>query len=181
MTARNEFSRPFGVEGLGRQARSFDLEARPQERTALARRFELLELPALSAQLAVRREPGELISVSGHLSATIVQSCVVTLEPLPQRIERDFELLYALAPLPEPDGEVVIDPEGVDPPEPLPPGGLDLGEAVAEQLALVLDPYPRAPGATFEALKDAGEGEGSGVKSTASRPFAALARLKQRN
>lgn len=181
MTVRNEFSRPFGVEGLGHQMRSFDLEAGPDERAALARRFGLLELPALSAELAVRREPGDLISVSGHMSAKVVQSCVVTLEPLSQQIERDFELLYSLASLPEPKGEVVIDPEGVDPPEPLPSDGLDLGEAVAEQLALALDPYPRAPGATFQGRSEAREGEGNSAESKPSGPFATLARLKSRD
>jgi len=51
---------------------------------------------------------------------------------------------------------------------------IDLGEAVAETLALSLDPYPRAPNAE-EALKAAG------VKSEEEAgPFAALAGLRDK-
>jgi hypothetical protein len=51
---------------------------------------------------------------------------------------------------------------------------IDIGEAIAQTLALALDPYPRAPDAEA-ALKEAG------VKSEAEAgPFAALAALKAR-
>jgi hypothetical protein len=43
---------------------------------------------------------------------------------------------------------------------------LDLGEAVAEQLALALDPYPRVPGAELPEIES----------DPQERPFAALRR-----
>jgi hypothetical protein len=46
---------------------------------------------------------------------------------------------------------------GDDPPETLGPDGLDLGEAVVQQLALALEPYPRSEGATLGALEWRGE------------------------
>jgi hypothetical protein len=66
----------------------------------------------------------------------------------------------------------VVDPEADDPPEVLPAEGLDLGELVVQELAVVLDPYPRAPGAEVPAEFQPSEAEE--VKG----PFAALAALK---
>ena len=62
------------------------------------------------------------------------------------------------------------DPEALDE-IPYADGMLDLGEAAAEQLALALDPYPRAPGAALPEIADEAE---------AHRPFAALASLRRR-
>jgi hypothetical protein len=50
-------------------------------------------------------------------------------------------------------------------------GMLDLGEAAAEQLALALDPYPRAPDAVLPEIDDTGD----------ARPFSALSDLKWRH
>ena len=48
---------------------------------------------------------------------------------------------------------------------------LDLGEAAAEQLALALDPYPRAPDAVLPDIPDEPE----------VLPFATLASLRRRH
>jgi hypothetical protein len=57
----------------------------------------------------------------------------------------------------------------------------DLGEAVAEQLALALDPYPRAPGAELPAeAAEAGSEEGEATAPGPAAPFAALAGLRRR-
>ncbi|HIP78899.1 MAG TPA: hypothetical protein EYH07_10605 [Kiloniellaceae bacterium] len=68
--------------------------------------------------------------------------------------------------------EIVVEPEGEDPPEPLPPEGIDLGELVVQELAVSLDPYPRAEGAVVPPGYEA-EDEGP-----ADHPFAALKVLK---
>ena len=60
----------------------------------------------------------------------------------------------------------------VDLPEPLPEGALDLGETVAQQLSLGLDPYPRAPGSELDSRWRGETGPPQG-------PFAGLAALKK--
>lgn len=180
-----EFSRPVPRERLGGQVIVEEIAATAQERATLARRFGLLGLDLLAATLRI--EPGaakDLLRLEGHLSAEVTQACVVTLEPLTSRIEADFDLDYSLKPKPAPAdteapgvAEVVIDPEAAEPPEPLGPGGLDLGEAVAQQLAVALDPYPRAPGAEIGAT-DAPDMAATGAEKTASGPFAVLGALK---
>ncbi len=157
-----EFSRPIARARLGGPVIVEEISATPRERAALARRFGLLGLDLLRATAKIEPANGAdgktgagLLRLGGHLSAEVSQACVVTLEPVASRVEVDFTLLYSLEPGPAPApvgvavAAVVVDPEVDDPPEPLGPGGLDLGEAVAQQLAVALNPYPRAPGAVL--------------------------------
>ncbi len=182
-----EFSRPIARARLGGQVIVEEISATPRERAALARRFGLLGIDLLRATAKIEPADGadgvrgaRLLRLGGHLSAEVSQACVATLEPVASRVEADFTLLYSLEPGPAPVGvaatEVVVDPEAEDPPEPLGPGGLDLGEAVAQQLALALNPYPRAPGAVFA--------EAPGVPAAAEAGpragFAVLEALKRR-
>jgi uncharacterized metal-binding protein YceD (DUF177 family) len=102
------------------------------------------------------------VRLDASFEANVVQECVVTLDPVPNDVAESFTLFYGEAP--EGAGE-----DGIV--EPLQGETIDIGEAVAQQLSLALDPYPRAPGAALD-LKLAG---GAG----ADGPFAALAKLKK--
>ena len=138
----------------------------------MARRFDLIAIEALGAELKVARDPVGGVVVSGRLSATVSQRCVVTLEPVVAELDESFVLRFAVdAGAPGPD--LLI---GVDDPEPLPDGPLDLGELVAQQLALALPPYPRAPGAALELAPAAPVGAGAGGQ--AEQPFAVLKQLR---
>lgn len=160
-----EFSRPFALDKLGHAAVTEHLVARPEERAALARRFGLLDLPALEAEVTVAWQAGgTLLALDGWFKAEVVQRCVVTLEPVPQKVEEALRLRFSRHLAAEGEEES-LDPAD---PEPLPAGGLDLGEEVAQALSLALDPYPRAPGAALPPER-AGEDEG---------PFAKLKALK---
>ncbi len=160
-----EFSRPFEVGRVAQASHALALSATAEECAALARRFELPAIESLSADLSLFWAGGrrELV-VEGRLRAKVTQTCVVTLEPLPAEVDAPFRLLYTPEPLAGDAGdavEVEFDPEAEDPPEPIVDGVIDLGEAVAEQLALALDPYPRradaAVPAAYAAEEDARE------------------------
>lgn len=168
-----EFSRPVRVDAIGEPPRAMEIAADDGERAALARRFGLLGLARLEAALTLSRR-GEEIAVRGRLSAAVTQACVASAEPVPAEIEAPFEILFR----PHPDAaaaeeEVELSENEMD--VVFHDGaGIDVGEAVAETLALALDPYPRAPDAD-EALKAAG------VKSEGEAgPFGALAGLRDR-
>jgi len=172
-----EFSRPLPADSVGPQPLLRRIEAGPAECEGLAKRFDLLALDRLEASLELSRVKGEVIRLQGRLIADVVQSCVVTLGPVPAHIEADFETSYSASAV-EP-AVADLDPLAEESPEPIPDGLIDLGEAVAQQLAIALDPYPRAPGASLEALEAArlaGEGAGEGAR----HPFAALASLKKK-
>ncbi len=173
-----EFSRPVAADTISSNPQHREISAEAPERDALARRFGLVRLDKLTAVLDLQRQAGEVIHVSGHLSADAVQRCVVSLAPVPAHIETDFEVSYGGAAAQGDEGD--IDPIGIDAPEPLVEGRIDLGEALAQQLAVALDPYPRAPGASlgpdgFTVGPAGATGEGGG-----KQPFAVLAALKKR-
>ena len=159
-------------------------EAGKAEREALARRLDLLALEALAAEL--RFEPAEAegaIRVSGTIRARLVQSCVVTLEPVPRELNETFSVLYMPQPADPPEREIEVPAEGEEG-EPLPAVGIDAGEVVAEHLALSLDPYPRHPDAPDGPLAhtagDEAGIEGTGGDDSAEGPFAALGQLKSK-
>jgi len=143
----NEFSRLLTAEQLALLPLDAEISADAEERAALARRLGLLELASLSARLTLSagRERGEL-RVAGFLEARATQSCVVTLAPVETRLQEAFEAFFAEPSGAEAPGEAAEAPfdEDREPPEALPPEGLDLGELAAQQLAVALDPYPRA-------------------------------------
>jgi hypothetical protein len=154
--------------------RSLELVPDEAQRKAIAAGAGLLELPRLEVIFDLTRHGADGLQVAGHVSATVIQRCVVTLEPVENKIEEDVDLLFQ-----PPQAEVPIAPagdtrhQGVDaaePPEVLHGGVVDLGAIAVEFLMLALDPYPRKPGAVFEA-PPAGD--------PASHPFAALAALKK--
>lgn len=175
-----EFSRIVDVEGLGEDELERRIEADERERKALARRFGLVSLEGLKATVRVQRLSGGAVRVRGDLEADVVQSCVVTLEPVAAHIAESFSVTFASEPEADLGAEVDLSPEGEDLPEPLAGGALDIGEAVAQHLALSLDPYPRAPGVTFEAAKYPSLAAQSAEKGKESGPFAALASLRKR-
>ncbi|HEX4507259.1 MAG TPA: DUF177 domain-containing protein [Alphaproteobacteria bacterium] len=167
-----EFSRLFAVDRLGQSAITETLLAGPAECAALANRLGLVELSQLSAAVTLERTLGGLIHVSGRLEADVVQTCVVTLVDFPSHVEDSFALDFGNAPA-EFGDEIDLDPD-YDPPEPIEGGVIDLGELVAQYLALTLDPHPRAPGATLDT-------ELSGADIAETSPFAVLKNLKTTN
>lgn len=143
-----EFSRIVRVHDLGAAGRDGRFEANPAERAALARRFGLESLDALAATLSWRREAAG-VKVEGELAASGAQLCAVSGEPAPFALTATVNLRF-VAETPKGD-EIELAAEELD--TLLFDGdALDLGEAVAEELALALDPYPRAPGAKADGV-----------------------------
>lgn len=174
-----EFSRKLRLDRLAAGDVETDLTATPEERAALARRFGVLGIESLAGHLRARRPAdGPLIRVEGSLSAEVRQTCVVTLDPFLAGVTTEFVQLYTL----EGEGgggEVFVSPEDEETPEPLRGDALDLGEVLAEELALALEPYPRKPGVTFEgASYGTGDEAGADAGDAADTPFAVLKHLK---
>lgn len=170
--AANEFARPVRIDTLGEEDRAIALEADAGERAALARRFDLIALDRLEADLRVRRM-GEAVRVEGEVRATLAQACVVSGEPLAQTVSVPLALRFVPETQIAAHEEVELDADdcdtiGYD------GAAVDLGEAAAETLYLALDPFPRAPGAdaALAAAGVLGEGEAG--------PFAALKGLRDR-
>ena len=166
MSAR--LSRPISVRRLSKEER-VTVEATPEERAAIADALDLVAVDSLTAEISLRPWKKEGVRVTGVVKAAVVQSCIVTLEPVPSTVDETFELrLHPDAVL---STTIDVDPEAEDPPEPLETDTVDVGAIALEHFALGLDPYPRAPGAVFEAEEDEPEDE-------EPSPFAVLEALK---
>lgn len=154
-----EFSRRVELSRVSSRSTAMPIVAEPGEREALARRFGLLALDRLEAEISLARLAGGFIRLTARFTAAVVQACVVSLDPVPGVLTEEFSLLYGRS---APDSAVVVDLES-EIVEPFEGDAIDVGEAVAQQLALALDPYPRAPGAR---LVGDGDAERSGGGST---------------
>ncbi|MEJ5233831.1 MAG: DUF177 domain-containing protein [Geminicoccaceae bacterium] len=158
VVAEREFSREIDIARIPSAGRPFAIAAEPAELAALARRLRVQRIDRLEARGTVTGDPSEgLVTVEGHFEAEVTQLCVVTLEPVATRVEGSLRRLFQPG-VPSTTREVVVDPLAEEP-EPLAGDRLDLGEIVAEELALALDPYPRLPGATLEVEPPEADGE----------------------
>lgn len=173
------FSRVIAVAESAEGEATYRLQAEPDELKALAERLGLVAIDRLEGEAKLWHVTDvSRVRVRVNFRADVIQSCVVTLEPIPARIEDTFERDYVTLREPQDeisDGtsgtmrEVIVGLEDPDEPEPRSGEDIDLGVAVVEQLALALDPYPRKPGAVFAEYED---------DRARGHPFAALAPLK---
>ena len=185
--AQNEFSRPVSLESLGENDKMLSIVANADERYRLAERLGLDGLEALSAEIRLTpRSGGRMVRLEGTLKALVRQICVITLEPVEDHIEGTVERLYDTNFEGLENGEENIDMDGEDPPDPVIEGEIDAGEAIAEQLALEIDPFPRKKGTTFTDYSTAPDG---GVVSSdetgenaahSANPFVGLKKLKNK-
>ncbi|MBY0511085.1 MAG: DUF177 domain-containing protein [Rhodospirillaceae bacterium] len=193
-----EFSFPVDITTLPAIGRSYPIKASPEECGLVAARLGLQSIGAINAVLEITPAGKGLIKVTGTVKAEVVQTCVVSLAPVPAHVEDAVSATFVTEERAAADAlkkerakarksvpkkaageeEEVIGLQGDDPPEIARDGRIDLGEVAVVHLALALDPYPKAPGAAFDAQAWGGEGE-KDEKATVVSPFAALAKLKK--
>jgi uncharacterized metal-binding protein YceD (DUF177 family) len=162
------WSAPIRIEDVPDTGRRVVLSADAHVREAVARLANLSGVPRLEATFDLVKQGADGLHVSGEVSATVGQTCVVTLEPIENEVREPVDLAFA------PDVTAISPEEGgeaEEPPEPLVDGTVDLGAIATEFLILGIDPYPRKPGAVFVAPP---------VAESEEHPFAALAALKKR-
>ena len=154
-------------------AKPLQLEATAEERAALTKRFGLIAIDRLEANVAIERH-GEALAARGKLCAAIVQSCAVSGEDLPVTIEEPLAMRFVPT-APEPSDEEIELAESDLDEIPFEGHVFDLGEAVAQSLALAIDPYATGP----EAERVRKE---KGLNDEAARgPFSVLKGLKTGN
>ena len=122
------------------------LEPDAAERERISRALDLASLDSFVAEVTLEPAPGGW-RLSGRVKASLAQTCGVTLEPLPVKVDAPFAIALAEA-AEEEEGEIVITLED-ESPDLIEGGQVDLGQYAVEQLALRLDPFPRKPGAEF--------------------------------
>ena len=165
-----EFPRPLDITRVPAHGCTEKISADPEECAALAARLGLPAIHALAAELQISRWRGEGLKIKGRFTADLEQTCVVSLDMFRAALTDTFESYFLPASRAAGADDATIE-EGDA--EPFENGIIDMGEAVAEALALALDPYPKKPGVTFTDLVEEPEEPGQ------RNPFAGLGRLKE--
>lgn len=149
--------------------------AGPEELAALGPWSGVDSVTRFSAEVTLRRMTQMRFNYEANLTADVVQSCVVTLEPVASRISRQIARELHLAPrLPEPEaGELTLAAGDDDVPETIQSLDYDLAAPLLEEFVLAIDPYPRKAGAAFDPPVE--------PEAPQSSPFAVLKALKDRD
>lgn len=155
-----------------RDGERIELVAGESERQAIAERLRLASLDRFEAHVTLHRD-GSRIRARGRIRAALRQSCVATGDPVAEHVDEPFEVAFLPEPQPSrPDEEVELAAEDCD--VVFHDGAaIDLGTALADTLALSIDPYPRSASAEA-ALREAGV-----LAAEQAGPFAALAKLRK--
>ncbi len=159
------------------------LRADSDDRRALAELLSVLSVESVEADLRLQWIAGEnrLVEIDGTVRAALTQRCVVTLEPLAATLEGDIAIRFTdqaeqADQADESDDGWESDAEEDDPPEYAADGIIDLGDLVAQQLALEVDPFPRTEGLAYQDISVGGDDD----DAEAEKPFAGLAALRDK-
>lgn len=155
-----DFSRTVGVAEIGEAGLTLTIVAGKRERSRLARRYDLIKVKKLEAEIRLRRrlKDNNKIYLDGHFLADVIQNCVVSLVPIESHIDDGFSVVFSSACTPEHEGGS-FSVEDPDSQKIIAGDRLELGGLIAGHLALSLDPYPRHPGAALPGAASAVEGE----------------------
>ncbi len=173
----NIFDLEVLLDKLPVKGRHIKIEANAEELIELAKIAKVNEVGRFSASIHVARVDGA-IQVLGKMSAEISQPCIITLEPVHQRIEEDLSRVF----LPKtketvenaPGSETYIELGPDEVPDYYEGNILDLSAYLLENLGLGIDLYPRLAGAKLSK-------EQAGDNPEELSPFAALKHLKTKN
>jgi len=155
------------VQRLPQKGMPVTIIADTEQRKALAAGHDLISVEDFRSDVTIRPWKKDGVRVSGSVKADILQTCVVTLEPLAAHIEEEISAIFvpegsSLARDEVEGGEMVLDAEGPDSPETFRGDTIDVGALAEEFFELGIDPYPRKAGSTIESELPVPEAEPSG-------------------
>lgn len=173
------FSHIYDVSDLGQTGADVHIALKADALARLAEWAEVSAVTAFIADIALKKVAPNYFTLDMHWTADIVQACVVTLEPVPAHLSgqltRELKLLTRARRKKVEEiqlGEISLelsedeDREDIDHPH------YDLAAPLLEDFLLAIDPYPRKPGAAFEASAE--------PDAKPESPFAALKSLKSK-
>lgn len=172
------------MKRLPQKGLTIKIEADERERIALRDFHELQDVTSFKADLQIVPWKKDGVRVRGTVKAAIVQSCIVTWEPVDAIIDAEVDTLFVpehskLARLPvDENGELIISADGPDIPETFSGDMLDAGAIAEEFFELAIDPYPRKEGVPDQPI-EVTFGEDNETEKPVN-PFASLKDWKQK-
>lgn len=178
MTGETAHIAPYRVADLSQRSPTrFSLRPDSDFLKALCETLKVSDLRKVTFQGQISALDKADWSLEGHLGATVVQPCVVTLAPVTTRVEADVSRRY-LAQIETFDDDEV---EEIEMPEDenaeLLGTHIDVMDILAEALALNVPLYPRAENADLKETVFTEPGK-KAMTDEDSRPFAGLASLR---
>ncbi|HHB82813.1 MAG TPA: DUF177 domain-containing protein [Devosia sp.] len=167
------------LDRLPNLGRRLKIQADAEQLQHIAKAAMVTSVGRFAADLHIIRVKGG-VQVTGRLRAESTQPCVVSLEPVHQRIDEELNRVFmpnpgdALSDSPQenaPGSETYIDLTSEDLPDYYDGALLDLSDFLLESFAMAIDLYPRAPGAKMTP-------ELQGDDPASLSPFAVLKQMK---
>jgi hypothetical protein len=174
-SGKSPISFEVSVRRLPKKGMPVVIEATEPQRAALASVHGLLAVERLHADLTISNWKRNGVKVDGRVVADILQACIVTLDPVANRVEEEVSAVF----LPEESklgresfdtgGEILIDVDGPDSPETFSGDRIDVGALAEEFFGLGIDPYPRKAAAALPA--DAAEADEGALQQKLRKLF----------
>ena len=168
------FSYPIQIDKLTLAEKNFIITADKAQNLWITEVFQVEGVNFFTAQLSVKKEKNtSLIKVSGKAESEIVQKSVISLENFAKKYESEFTVFFDTKAT---YTQIREDFEDIneDAPEPVENGEIDLAAAAMEQIAILLDDYPRQDGEIF-----AFESEFDEQTDAENNPFAVLKNINK--
>jgi hypothetical protein len=161
----------YNLSDLSNAGAELSIAATPEQRARLAEWAEIVSVETFEAHITLKRASSTRFEYFAELSANLVQSCVVTLEPAPAHLLLSItrSLHYTKFPAKADIGPQDLLAGSDEGPEEIEDLRYDLAAPLLEEFSLAIEPYPRAPGVVFEAQPE---------KDPQESPFAVLKSLK---
>lgn len=148
-------SHVYNLARLGNAGDEVRFVADAAQRGALAKWSGVVSVEKFETRVEIKKLAPNRFGLSFHLNADVTQSCVVTLEPVPDHLDKSFtrELVFVGASrhrdAAESVPDLVLDGDLEEGPEEIDSLHLDLAVPALEEFVLSLNPYPRRPGVEF--------------------------------
>ena len=171
---QNLFSYPLDVDELGSALRRYKLKADSDELAYIKEVLKVDDVKSFESQMEVKLYKSEhRLEVKGTAKADIELTSVISLEKFVKTYAPEFTVIFDTQMTPQELREIEFDFED-DVPDIIINGKIDLAEIAMEQIALVIDDFPRKEGEVFEFKSEFDE-----ETTQAMNQFAALAKLKK--
>ena len=171
---QNVFSNILTIEDMGNGHKNYVLEASEQQMQYIAEILKLEKIKSFKALMDVNlQRKAHKIEINGKIQATVLQTSVISLEKFDNHYQTEFSRHFDTELTPVQLKEMEFDFDE-DEPEIIDNGQIDLAAIAMEELALIIDDFPRKKGEIFKF-----ESEFDEETSQKNNPFAALAKLKK--
>lgn len=172
---QKDFSYPLKLEDMSKAVQTYHLKAEPDELAFITEIMQVPAVKAFEAEVNVKLNGREhKVDVWGSVKADVEQQSVVSLENFIRNYATDFAMVFDTKMTLKEQLELEEETEGENVPDILDNGQIDLAAVAMEQLALILDDFPRKDGEVFEFKSEFDE-----ETTQNNNPFAILKNLKK--